>query len=551
MNGVSGKKKDIVDVWMLSREYGELAGAGGVKDVVCQLAESLTNDSSMNVQVVLPLYGFVDAAKEGFSLLPSITNPDIPLEFSVDMHYVQEQRWESCRVWYAKLNGVHLYLIEAERFSDKGGIYVYTDDEQAGDEKKQAGSGHFDYFAMNVLLQKSALELMILLNSKPDVIHCHDGHTALVPALIHEWQGWRSYFQSCGCLVTIHNAGMGYHQEVGDLPFGAAVTGLPMSSITLSLLDGNFDPFMSAGRYCLLNTVSENYARELQETDDDGRTGWLGHALIEQGIRIEGITNGISMSDFNPKAEDSALAASFDPSDAEDDLSGKLACKRELLETEEPGRSDGLIKYGQLDSDEDQPLFAFIGRLSEQKGVDLLINAVEDLFGRTERGRLVILGSGTELLESRVIALANLEQYRGRICFYRGYDTRFAAKVYAASDFFVIPSRFEPCGLTDFIAQLYGSVPVVHHVGGLVKVIDGVTGLAYGEGSAMALTGAIERAILLYSDKKKLRNIRKQAVDNISDQYTWNRVGKKYLELYQRAKELRTIKGNYSQTPHL
>ena len=529
---------------MLSREYGELAGAGGVKDVVCQLAESLTNDSSMNVHVVLPLYGFVDAVGEGFSLLPSATNPDIPLEFTVDMHYVQEQRWENCRVWYSRPNGVHLYLIESERFSEKGGIYVYTDAEQAGDEKKQAGSGHFDYFAMNVLLQKSALELMILLDAKPDVIHCHDGHTALVPALIHECQGWRSYYQSCGCLVTIHNAGMGYHQEVGDLPFGAAVTGLPMSSITPSLLDGNFDPFMSAGRYCLLNTVSENYARELQETDDDGRTGWLGHALIEQGIRIEGVTNGISMSDFDPKAEGSALAASFDPADPEDNLSGKLACKRALLGAVEQGFSGELKRYGQLDSAEDQPLFAFIGRLSEQKGVDLLLNAVEDLFGRTDKGKLVILGSGTELLESRIIALASQDQYQGRICFYRGYDTGFAAKVYAASDFFVIPSRFEPCGLTDFIAQLYGSVPIVHHVGGLVKVIDGVTGLAYGEGSAMALTGAIERAILLYNDKTKLRKIRKQAVDNISQQYTWDRVGKKYLELYQRAKEQRKKKGD-------
>ena len=523
---------------MLSREYGELAGAGGVKDAVRQLAETLALDGTHDVRVVLPFYGFIDGAREGFTPLEDPLIPGRPLEFTIDMPYGLEERRELCRVHQALRLGVRLYLIEAERFGEKGSVYTYTDEESRREGWKRSGSGHYDYFAMNVLLQKSALELMLLLDERPDVIHCHDGHTAIVPALIRECPGFRSYFRDSGCLVTIHNAGMGYHQEVADMPFATSITGLPWRVVAGCLLNGKFDPFLVAGRYGLVNTVSENYARELQETDEDWRTDWLGHALLERGVRIAGITNGISREDYDARdREQFGLAAGYDLTDPADDLNGKRQCKEALLAAlaEESSRP-GVEQYGRLALGPGAPLFAFIGRLSEQKGVDLLLTAVQAAFSKDSEAGMVILGSGGELLEANLISLAEREGLAGRVCFLRGYDPGLAVQVYAASDFFVIPSRFEPCGLTDFIAQLYGSLPVVHHVGGLVKVIDGETGFAYTEESAQALQEAMLRAKDAFGETGLLRAMQKRAVDVIDQKYTWKRVVEQYRELYQRAK---------------
>ncbi len=537
------EKPPIENIWMLSREYGDLAGAGGIKDVVRQLADSLAGDGLRKVSVVIPMYGFVDPKVHDLSPLADPLQSDRNLRFQVDMNYGLEERREECRVWGGKVGKVFLYLIEAERFLEKTNIYTYTEKDAAGQEGIKSGTGHYDYFAMNVLLQKSSLELMVILGEKPDVIHCHDGHTALVPALIHECQGWRGYFRDTGCLVTIHNAGVGYHQEVADLPFAHGVTGLPLRSIGSNRLDGKFDPFLAAGQYALLNTVSANYARELQETDEDLRTDWLGHTLLQRGVAIEGITNGICPDLFSPiNGESLGISASYDPASPDRELLGKRACKKHLLQLLSlDSGTVGIETFGYLQGDVTQPLFTFIGRLSEQKGVDHFLEAIERLFTEHKYGQAVILGAGSAFLEAGILSLVEKEGMQGRICFLRGYSPEVANMVYAAGDFFIIPSRYEPCGLTDYIAQLFGAVPVVHHVGGLVKVRDGKTGLSYSGGSAGALLSALQRALNLYENKEELRTMQRQAVELIREKYTWNVVLKKYVELYTKAKNQRTI----------
>ncbi|WP_240910092.1 glycogen synthase [Desulfopila sp. IMCC35008] len=541
MNGAVPEKGIIRNIWMLSREYGDLAGAGGVKDVVRQLAEALAADSGVDVRVVIPCYGFISPVKAGFEPVVDVTAPDQNLSFSVDMDYADRKRREICQVWQRSGNGVTLFLIDSARFAEKGGVYTYTETEHRQDSMKLPGGGHYDYFAMNVLLQKAALELMILLEEKPDVIHCHDGHTALIPAYIREWQGYRSYFRDSGCLVTIHNAGIGYHQEVDDLEFAMAITGLPDTFVSRCLLDGKFDPFLAAGEGAVLNTVSENYARELQESDEDSRTGGLGHALLERGVRLEGITNGISPARFNPAdKESSGLKAHFDPGDEHDTLAGKRICKEWLLENLVAGNVPETVElYGLPGLSPGVPLFAFIGRLTHQKGVDLLLRALDGLSSLEKGWQLVILGNGMELIEADIIGLTESADLAGRLCFLKGYDTGLAAALYAASDFFIIPSRFEPCGLTDFIAQLYGSVPIVHHIGGLVKVEDGVTGLSYIGDTAEALQEALSRGLEVYKNGPGLRKIRKQAVDNIHKNHTWDIKCEKYRALYLQAKQSR------------
>jgi starch synthase len=535
------KQPPIRDIWMVSREYGDLAGAGGVKDVVSQLSVTLARWTGRFVHVVLPCYGFIDPEPLGFKRLSDPLCPEEALCFSVDLNYPGEERREEVTVWSAKVNRVTLYLIEAERFKEKKHVYTYTAAEEKSFSWQKAGEGHIDYFAMNILLQKAALDLMVILGAHPDVIHCHDGHTAVLPAMIAEHPGLRHYFRSTGCVVTIHNAGLGYHQEVADLDFAQATTGLPSSLIRRFRLEECFDPFLAGAAYAIMNTVSENYARELRETIDDHLTGWLGHTLLENGVYLEGVTNGIDPASFSAMDhEKTHIAASFDPLGG-GDLSGKAHCKASLLQ-QLASKKDipGIKQSGVLHLDSGLPLVTFIGRLSAQKGVGVLTGALKKLLadGAKTDFQFLLLGSGGKSDEKALMKMAEAKENRGRICVLRGFDTVLANKVYAAGDFFVIPSQYEPCGLTDFMAQLFGNLPIVHGVGGLVKVVDGETGFSYAQQSVATLATAIEQALLLHKRKPQtIRRMQRQAVQLIHKQYTWATVSKKYLALYGRARE--------------
>lgn len=532
-------RDQVKKIWMLSREYGQLAGAGGVKDVVSQLAEALARSNSRSLHVVLPLYGFVNAREQGFQPLSDPFCPDSILRLQIDMHQPDKRILEEVRYYFKKINKVNLYLVDAERYRQKSDIYTYSEkDENLVPWQKQS-EGHHDFFAMNLLLQKAALELMIVLGEKPDVIHCHDGHTAVLPALVRESPGYRNYFRETGCVVTIHNAGYGYHQEVIDIPYAASITALPMHVIEANQLDFKFDPFLVAGHYAILNTVSENYARELMETDSDSLTGWLGHELLRRDVVLEGVTNGIDPKFFCSDAiagDNSALV--FHPGKVEDTLSGKKRCKEMLLGLLEYGaKFENVQCFGSIVKNAEYPLITFIGRLSEQKGIDILMAVMAELLQRHQDVQVLIFGSGSSDISSRLARLTGEAQFFGRVCFLQGFSPTMASRVYAAGDFFVIPSRYEPCGLTDFIAQLFGNIPIVHHVGGLVKVIDGVTGIAYKGNAPHDLLEALERALVLYRDEKLKREIQLQAVKAIEKNYTWSKVMLRYLELYSKARK--------------
>jgi len=527
----AGNKKNV---WMITREYDGLAGAGGVKDVCRQLAEALVSDQSCRVRVVLPGYGFIHPQEAGFQQLFFGSGRT---HFSVDMDYPEKERREEVSVWQQTMRGVDVFVLESSRFAEKSGVYTYTEKDEKEESWQRRGRGHYDYFAMNILLQKAALDLMILLDHRPDIIHCHDGHAATLPAMMRELPGYRHFFSDTGSVVTIHNAGSGYHQEIADLAFARAVTGLPGSVIDASLLNGCFDPFLSAANYARLNTVSDNYARELQQTGEDIRTGWLGHKLLRRGVRLAGITNGINPDDFNPEnPEKLGLDASFSPRRGE--LSGKLICKKKMLKRcRQKSEWANVIQHGQLDPTPEFALFTFIGRLTTQKGVDLLLQALSLLLAREkETFQLLVLGSGDPDLERQLEILAVSDELSGRFCFLKGYDSDLANKVYAAGDFFLIPSLYEPCGLTDYMAQLMGSLPIVHHVGGLVKVLHEKTGFAYKEQLPDELASTMQQALQIYSNEPaRIRTMQREAVLQIYKYHSWPKVTKDYLMLYQQA----------------
>jgi starch synthase len=532
------QKNPVKNIWMLSREYGNLAGAGGVKDVVYQLSKSLARWSGRSVHVVLPLYGFMSLASTTFKIVDDPLFPGEKLSLAVDMNLPDEKVSESVSFYYACLDKVHVYLVDTKRFSDKKSVYTYTKEEEVKHVWQKASAGHHDYFAMNVLLQKSALELMLALQEIPDLIHCHDGHTALTSALIREISGYRGYFRGTGCLTTIHNAGYGYHQEVADIPYAHSITGLSKETLEKNQLEDKFDPLLVAGAFGLVNTVSENYADELQKSQYDKMTGWLGHELGNRGVLLEGITNGIDPEDFSPLDEKWPEVYRFSPGAIEDNLEGKALFKQDFTQGLAKQCSfHGIEQFGHIDSTNNGPLFTFIGRLSGQKGVDLLLEVLPVFLVQNSEVSLVVLGSGEPELEAGLQHLAKEERFSGRICYLKGFNSELADKVYCAGDYFVIPSRFEPCGLTDFIAQLYGNIPIAHHVGGLVKIVDGVTGLAYGGDEPNDLLDALTRALALETEPTRKRQMQLQAVETIEKNYTWSKVMHRYMDLYSRARQ--------------
>lgn len=521
--------KDVESIWMVTREYRGVAGAGGVKDVSRDLAESLVR-AGYEVSVIMPRYGFVKPDELGFKTLGT--------QFDVNANYAHEERRENVGFWHQKLKGVDIILVEASRFSEKLGVYVYTEEEEGLDPSHKKGEGHLDYFAMNILLQKAVLDYAIFTGNRPNVFHCQDGHTSVIPAMMREIEGFRHYFKSSSALVTIHNAGLGYQQDVADLLFAMTLTGLPQRTIYSAVLNGSFNPFLAGAAYAPINTVSENYARELQETEFDALTGWLGHALKDRNIFIEGITNGINPDEFSPShPQILGLPAAFDP--AKGDLAGKAICRKELVIRLMFAEIGDIKKYGTIDYSPSQPLITVVSRFSEQKGLDILGQALESLLAEDKNIQVVILGNGNRDIEHHLISLAEQLAHEERLAVLIGYDSGLANLIYAAGDFFVIPSRYEPCGLTDFIAQLMGNLPIVRTTGGLVKVRDGFNGFSYKDHTPDALIHAVNRALKTYRNSPDtIKQMQVNAVRNIYENYTWNKVREKYIRLYQKAMKL-------------
>ncbi|HVP19975.1 MAG TPA: glycogen/starch synthase [Spirochaetia bacterium] len=502
-----------VAVWHVAREYAGVAEAGGVKDVVRGLAEALAR-RSVPTTVVLPFYGFLKREIAGRDPVASFTL-SLP-----DQDKGNQLFEEPVQVFPAELEGVRLFLVQSPRYAALRDVYTYTAEDEAENHHRKKGTGHWDSHQLNLILQRAALETSYRLGEAPSIFHCHDGHTAFLPALMREAPPFAARFGSSAAVVTIHNAGRGYHQEVWSPEFAALLTGLPEQVLHEGMLQGSVDPLLLAGSYALLCTVSAQYARELLAEKDSEFSGGLGRAYRERGVPLVGITNGVDPVPWDPRfPEQSGLPCRFDPSNG--DLAGKKACRRRLEE------ELGLPTAGSA-------LYAFVGRLTAQKGVDVLFGSLKDLLSSPSSPVFVVLGQGEREKEEMFSRLARKSR---KLSFAPRYDPTLAKLIYAASDFFLVPSVYEPCGLTDFIAQILGSIPIVHRVGGLVKIRDGQTGFSYDEQSSSALSDALLRTADMFASRPDvLEAIRRRAFLEIFSDHTWDRVLEEgYLKLYSRA----------------
>lgn len=455
-------------VWQAAREYAGFAEAGGVKVVVRSIAR-VCSQIGLDVTVFLPRYG-------------SITQPLHAKLFTKNI----ELNGQIHTVCYYRLHkaGVRFIFIDAEIFTSKKDIYTYTADEavllQTQGIPVKKGEGHIDASEMNMLFQRAIHEYAVWKKTVPDVLHCHDAHTALLPILFLTDVRTAEKAKSTRMVVTIHNAGDGYRQSCKTYDEARTLTGFSESVLQFGMVHTFFEPFIAVAPFAQLTTVSPWYAEELQDPNVSPFSYHFSHALKEKHIGILGITNGIDVSDYNPEKKEVSLLP-FKFSLKQTQLAGKYACRDFLIDaiqqTVQPYKD--IEQFGSLHIDESQRYvyLAYHGRLVPQKGVDVLLKSIPRLLSRQPRLRFLIMGQGVHDLEESSAALA--QTYIGSCVYFKGYNRALARLVTASADFIVLPSLFEPCGLEDFISQIFATIPIAHAVGGLHKIIHNKTGFLY------------------------------------------------------------------------
>ncbi len=508
-------------IWMVSREYAGIAEAGGVKNVVCSLSEALARRGHQ-VFCFLPFYACVN---------PQSLGTFRQNEFSAQV----ESAGERYSVSYSSgfLNGVKIILVGAQCFSDKQNVYTYCAADLENFPGCRIGEGYADQHLMNTVFEKAILafgEEYCSKKDSPEIIHCHDACAAALPAIIRQFK--KNSFEKTKFVVSIHNAGPAYHHEFKDSGEAQFYTGLNAEVIEDSKNGERVEPYLLASHFSALSTVSPDYAKELCDKNNPNTDG-LAQIFAQRKIPILGITNGIDVSRYDPKdVEASRLPYAFNPEKL--DLDGKYKTREYFLE-KIAGRSapeiSGLPKSGWLDGD-GRVFFAYHGRLARQKGIFVLLDAARDFLKKVPEARLIINGQGEEALRDQCAAFAN--EFKGRAVFFYGYEKAMSRMFTAAADFALLPSDFEPCGTEDFIAQIYGTIPVAHATGGLKKIVDGKTGFLYEPNTASRLSDFVVEL-----SQKKLKNAKifdkiiREAARLVRSEYTWKSVAKdRYERLY-------------------
>ena len=469
---MSSKEKNI-SVWMVSREYAGFAEAGGVKNVVKSLAEAAA-EYGCSVTVFLPRYGNNPGHLDNCICETAIRVGDI----TYTVRYFELFR-----------KNIRFIFIDSGIFTEKRDIYTYCTEELDYFRKKlhrpdlKKGDGYIDGHEMNVLFQKAIYCYGLRRHTAPQVLHCHDAHTALLPAFISARFTGRRLFRHTRALITIHNAGDGYRQTLYSFEYAAHLTDLPRKVLEYGKIDYTVEPFLVGSAYAALTTVSPWYAQQLVSPEQSPYSYRFSQILAQKHIHITGITNGIDFAAYDPGNTDcSGLPFTFDIQ--QEHFEGKYACRAFLLDMlqkracAEP-MYGGIQQFGTMNTQESgKPLYLmYHGRLVRQKGVDVLLRAIPHILERSPTLRFIVMGQGNPELEAEAVELA--AALPGKFVYCKGYNRKAARLITAAADFIVLPSLFEPCGLEDLIAQVYGTIPIANAQGGLQKIIDGKTGFLY------------------------------------------------------------------------
>lgn len=513
-------------IWVVSMECAGIAEAGGVKNVAFSLCKEFS-DLKHKTTLFIPVY--------------KCTCLDSLFEFNDIESPVEVElcgRKEKVTFTTAKsTSNFDVVLVKHRLFAEKEAVYTYTENEEKQNPAHKKGSGHADGLFLDVLLQKavSAYGSLIPRSEIPEILHCQDASTAMLPAFIENSKA----FKKTNCVVTIHNAGPFYHHSFTSIGEAAWYTGLATSLLEKSMNGRAVEPFLVAancGAY--LTTVSEDYAKELTDPTNVEATEGLAPIFAARHIEIKGIINGFDFDRYNPASKDaSKLPFEFEPE--KNDLDGKLKCRKFFIQNivnTDNFKSAGIKKYGKLDCSTEytkEIFFSYHGRITTQKGIAVLTAAVPAILENFPDVRFIFAGQGEPRLEIDIVRLC--EKYPGKVTFMNGYNQTVVRLATAVSDFVVLPSYFEPCGLEDFIAQVYGTVPVAHKTGGLNKIQDGRTGFLYESNTPGVLIAKLTEIIMLKMLRpSQITRMIKSGAYSVHHEFLWkNVIQKKYLPFFK------------------
>ena len=466
-------------VCFIAAEAAPFVKVGGLGDVIGSLPKSL-RELGVDARVILPLYSSIDRERFG-------------LKYKAYQFVDLGWRHSYCGIFETEVDGVPCYFVDNEQYFNRDSIYGQADDGE-----------RFAFFS------KAALEILPALDFKPDVVNVNDWHTALSVIYLDVLKSREAeFYKDMKSVLSIHNIefqGRFNPYEMGNL------FGLENKYFDALIYNGDVNLLKGAIQLAdRVNTVSETYAREI--LDPYFSYGLDKILTVEQG-KLRGILNGIDVDKFNPKT-DPMIPVNYDLKTFEDKVQNKLAFQKEM----------------DLEVNADIPLIGMVTRLTHQKGIDLILQASEEIL--KTGAQLVILGTGDAHYES---ALRSLEHYRhDRVRSILLFSNEMSAKIYAASDLFLMPSKTEPCGLSQLISMRYGTVPVVHRVGGLRDTVIPFTGVE-GNGftfesfQAGDMMDAIYRAVTcFYQSLDEWKQIIK---NNLQKDVSWEQSAKKYLDLY-------------------
>ena len=477
-----------MNILYVTGEAAPFCKTGGLADVSGSLPVALAA-RGQHVAVILPLYDTISRQWRH------------QMTFRRYIYVDLAWRHEYCGLFSLKHRGVTWYFVDNEHYFARGRLYGERDDGE-----------RFGFFS------RAVMELLPLLDEMPDVIHCNDWQTALVPVYRQDLTGRWDDLSGIRTVFTIHNIeyqGKFGPETVDDL-FGLHRGWYEGGTLQM---DGCLN-LMKGAMLCAdaVTTVSPTYARQLHLS---AYAEGMESVVQRCGEKFSGIVNGIDFSVFDP-ATDPALPAHYSVKNSR----GKASCKKALQE-----------ELG-LQVQSDVPLISVVSRLVGHKGIDLICESLDTIM---QTGcQLVVLGSGDGQYEDFFRYAEN--RYKGRLCAYIGYNEALAHRIYAGSDLFLMPSRSEPCGLSQMIAMRYGAVPIVRQTGGLADTVrscqagqeDG-NGFVFADYSAFDMQYVISQAVDLYrSDLHGFRRVQKRGM---TDDFSWNVSAGAYERLYENITE--------------
>jgi len=486
---------DPLKILFASSECVPFAKTGGLGDVSGALPEFLKKLGN-EVIIVIPMYSFIDRLKHHISVVIEKMNVQMGTELI------------ACSVNKTKLpEGVMVYFVDYEPYFGRPNMYHDNFFNDYQDNLKR-----FTFLSM------AALQLCHELNYEPDIVHANDWHTAILPAYLKRLYKDDPLFAHTASVLTIHN--IAYQGRYSGHYY--SYTGLWEEDFTPDKFECHWAVNLLKGGIHfadMVNTVSKGYAEETK-TPQGGKG--LDVFLNKKGDNYIGITNGVDYSEWDP-AKDNLIPANF----TYKEMKGKAVCKQALQE-----------RMG-LDIAKEIPVIGIVSRLAEQKGFFILADCIEDIVENMDV-QFVILGAGDKHLEGYFGNLPG--RYPGKIGAYIGYSSGLAHLIEAGSDFFLMPSLFEPCGLNQIYSMKYGTLPIVRATGGLNDTVENYdqesgegTGFKFWEPSSKAIFNTVKWALETHHFRKHhfKRLIKKAMMQNFS----WEMSAKEYVKLYKNALE--------------